>query len=789
MSVWRERLIRLGAACWGLAVAIGLRAFWSRPAPAGQLPGLMTSLGLDAAAAPRFVLGLMILPIVVAAVIRPASRRLAAAVSHAWAWIAFLASCMASLWFVLIEPSLSWVMAIPLLALVTTMILRRFDARFDRRDWILIPVAAAIELVLLDLTSQPVHHAAVLAVAIVMVLRLIVTRLQRTMIAPALCFALAPLAMLFQTHFMGLRQRHDPWPPLVIALITPLIFAAIRWDAARMERALSLLVRWIIYPLAILAYLSATSTLASEGLPRADLFEDAHHLVPASEMLRGETLYRDIIPAHGLIQDALLDYVALSTGSLTIGHALRFRALVGSLCILAQYAIAVAATGVAEAGLGAAILVVLLGTSAGTVRALPSLFVVACAVLAIRTRQPRAFVFAGTLAVVSILTSLDFGAYATLSLLLALLRYPSIERDRASRARPWILAGAGAVGAGLVALAAMGVAGFAGAFLRASLIEIPSLRTVYALAPFDAPSALQSVHNVPEVLAMLFDKSAYLYLLWIAAALFVATAMTARKPGSNEAGTLPSPHGSEACTERRFQAPPSRLMQEAALIVAFFTMVTAFSYAERHHTYWQFGIPALLAIALYGLTSNRSPLPHAAGALLILVVLVAAQPTTHLAIAASLRRTRGPVDPEWRTLDLPRAHGALFRVRDARAAEIVKHYAESHLRPDETFFDFTNRGGLYFLLDRDCPIRQIEVAFYEPPERQNDVIARIESNARIRFALVPAANHSTYVDGVPNETRAPLVWTYLQQHFTPDYEEDGVVFWRRNEAQPPVRLR
>jgi len=200
-------------------------------------------------------------------------------------------------------------------------------------------------------------------------------------------------------------------------------------------------------------------------------------------------------------------------------------------------------------------------------------------------------------------------------------------------------------------------------------------------------------------------------------------------------------------------------------------------------------IAALLAITLYALTCGRSRMAHATAGLLIVILLVTAQPTTHLAIAASLRRTHGPLDPDWRTLDLPRAHGALFHARDARVAEIVQQYAASHLQPGETFFDFTNRGGLYFLLDRDCPIRQIEVAFYEPEERQRDVIARLERNRAIRFALIPPQNDSTYVDGVPNATRAPLVWAWLQQHFSPDHEEDGVVFWRRNDAQPPALLR
>ena len=815
MNRQRERLVRLGVTFWGLAIAIALLPWWSRPAPVGQLPGLMTSLGLDASAAPRFVLGLMLLPVLVAAMMRPVSRRLAAADVRAWSWIAFSSSTVGALWFVMIEPSLAWALAIPVAMLALAMTLRHFDARFDRHDWILLPVTAAVELALLDLTAQPVHHAAVIAAAIVLAVRLAVAALQRTKIPPGLCFSLAPMALLFQTHFSAHQQRHAPWPPLLVAVATPLLIAALRWDAMRMRRALSFLVSWIVYPLAILAYISATSSLAAEGMPRADLFEDAHHLVPASEMLRGETLYRDIIPAHGLIQDGLLDFVSLSTGDPSIGRALKVRALVGSACIVAQYALAAAATGAAEGGLGAAVLVVLLGTTAGTVRAMPALFALALIALAVRQRRPRVLFFAGLLVILSILTSLDFGGYAALSLVLALLRSGVWGGDvgRHVRAQAWRHAAAGVATALGVALLAMAMGGFAGDFLRATLFEIPTLRTVYALPPFDAPAALQAVHNVPEVLAMLFDKTAYLYLAWVGAALFVALMLTSsrRRPDSEvrapfveaiPAGSTRQQQGHTGVaqtllsvlpsngpgTDRSVRATPVGLT-EAALIVAFFTMVSAFSYAERHHTYWQFGIPALLAIALFSLISIRTRLAGAAATLLIVILLVTAQPTTHLAIAASLRRTHGPLDPGWRTLDLPRAHGAFFRDRDAQVVEIVQRYVASHLQRGETFFDFTNRGGLYFLLDRDCPIRQIEVAFYEPVERQHDVINRIQNNPRIRFALVPPANDYTYVDGVPNATRAPLVWEYLQQHFTLDHEEEGVVFWRRNPSQPTALLR
>ena len=114
--------------------------------------------------------------------------------------------------------------------------------------------------------------------------------------------------------------------------------------------------------------------------------------------------------------------------------------------------------------------------------------------------------------------------------------------------------------------------------------------------------------------------------------------------------------------------------------------------------------------------------------------------------------------------------------------ESARKYVSLALAADETFFDFTNRGILYFLLRRDCPVREYEVAFYETEAGQREIIRRLEANPKIRAALVPTHPKSPYaVDGIPNADRAPLVWQYLQEHFSPDFEEGDVTFWRRKQ--------
>ena len=71
------------------------------------------------------------------------------------------------------------------------------------------------------------------------------------------------------------------------------------------------------------------------------------------------------------------------------------------------------------------------------------------------------------------------------------------------------------------------------------------------------------------------------------------------------------------------------------------------------------------------------------------------------------------------------------------------------------------------------------MAFYETEALQREVIARLEANPRVRFAIVSTAVDAASVDGVANSTRAPLVWEYIQQRFALDHEEGGLAFWYR----------
>jgi hypothetical protein len=723
----RATLVRLSAALWGLAIAISLLPSLTTPATPEQLPGLAKLLGIDAHAPMRFVIALILLPIIFAAAATPLSRAMGSA--RSWSRNALCIAMTSALWIATVHPDVWWTTIPIALFVIAFVALRNVDAHFTRRDVILVPAFLTLLIAFTDLLpSRGLDLYVLAAAALTLVLRLIAR--------DPLRFTFAPLALIAQTPFLSWDQRHLGWPSIAIVVLSVI---ATRFITKR--RALQTLIAFVIYPLAAYSYTTATSLSAAEGKPRANVFEDAHGLLPASQMLRGERPYRDVIPGHGLLEDGLLDYLAVRSRDATYGHALKTRATIGALNSVAIYALATAATGSPEAGFIAFLFGAITGSSPPTTRTIPALFALALIVAAVRRRKPRLLFGAGLLAVVAGITSLDFAAYTFVTLVVAMIRF----RPR----MPALRAAASGIAVGVTILAiALASFGTLGAFIRTTFIEIPSLGPAYAMNPFTAPAAFKSLRYFPEVIAAFFDRGAYLYLVWLGALLLVAMTIAAR----------------------------ARRRIEPLVLIALWITLCAISYAERHHLHFQFAVAPLLIVTTFMLFRARQ---RVAAIALTATLFVIAQPTTHVAVLSMLRHAHGPLDERLVEVGLPRARGAYFTKHDAAAIDSVKRYADSSLAPNETFFDFTNRGLLYFLLDRDSPIRQIEVPQYETDALQHDVIARIETNPRVRVAIVPAIPGASSVDGVPNELRAPLVWQYLQTHFEPAFSEGEVAIWRR----------
>lgn len=727
-------LLAAAFSLWGFAIGVSLLPWWQRPAPPGQLPGFATAHGFDAHGPFLWIAGLMLLPLALPFVLRPVIRRLGE--GQPWArWVAVTAP-LVTLWLVSLSRNAALAIFPCALAIGAAVALRMRAMRFERSDTVLLPVVLTTVSALIDVAPNlPLQWVVAGASLLVLALRMAVCAIPSP-VPPALAFVIAPLGLVLQTGFFARDQRYFGWHALAVVVVTPVLLRLL----ARHRRPLRAILVFAVYPIALYAYSNALSIGTAEGKPRVSFFEDGHALLPASEYLGGELPYRDTMPAHGLIEDGLFDYLAFQTGRVDIGTAAKARATVGGLTLVALYAVGFAATGSAEAGFLAAMLGILMGTFSLQIRSIPPLATLALAAAAVRRRRHRLLRTAGAMSVLCGLTRLDAGLYTFVVLVVAALRFP--ERVRALRA---VAAG---IAIALVPLAAgLALVGILDDFVRTTFVETMEIGPAYTLDFFEAPVPLSGRAMFPEGLAALLQPASFPYIFWPVTAIAAGVLLTR----------------------------PRRRRYEPLLLLALWVVLTAVSYAERHHLYFRVVMPVLIVAGIVELARRRSVLAPAA----IVAAIALASPTTHLGVMSWMRRARGPVEAGWRELREPaRARGALFRDEDARIVESVRRYVSMSLAPEETYLDFANLGILHFLTARDNPIRDYEVAFYEPEADQREVIRRLETDPRIRAVLVMTSPRFD-VDGIPNAVRAPLVWDYIQRNFHPDFTEGEVSFWRR----------
>jgi hypothetical protein len=692
------------------------------------LPGAATALNFDAHGSFRWIAGLMLLPILVPLVLRPVSRWLAN--GRTWAMFSVLASTLLTLWIVTSYRIVVFALLPHIVVVALCVLLRNRDMRFTRSDAVLLPAFLATWLGVMDVGHMTVNGALLLAAFIVFIVRLFVA-LVPSPLPPALSFVVAPLGLVLQTGFFARDERYFGWHALALVVVTPFL---LRIFVRRRELALRKALLIVIYPLALYAYTNAMSLATAEGKPRVNLFEDGHSLLPVSEYLRGEAPYRDILPAHGLIEDGGFDWLAMKATGVTLGTRLKARLTIGGFSIMAFYTLAFFVTGSAEAALLAALLAILTGSVTAELRPLVTLGTLALLAAAVRMRRRWLWVASGVAVVFCCATSLDYGVITLVTLIVVAIRN-----------RTWKDSLAGVTGAGAAFFLALTVFGVLGDFFRGTFLDTSAAATAYTLEIFTPPEAMRAF---PDVLVSLLDRNVFYFLLWCAIAIFLGVARS-RRPGRR-------PH-------------------EAIVAIAVWTVGSAVSYAERHHLRFAMLAAIVIVYVIVLLLRRRSVLAFPA----IAAAISFAAPTTHLAVVGWMRGSRGPIEPGWAELTtLPRARGALLHERDIALVESMRKYLDVTLRPDETFFDFSNHGIVYFLLRRDCPIREYEVAFYETDDAQREVIRRLQSNPKIRAAFVPTAGRFM-VDGIPNSVRAPLVWSYLQANFEPDFEEGEAVLWRR----------
>ncbi len=725
-------MLALSFALWGLAIAIAMSAVLRRPAPPGQPISVATIENIDARGSMRWMLCLLLLPILVPAVLRPLTRWLAE--GQAWARNVAMAAPIVTLWLIVVHQSVWWSILPCALVLIACALLRTRALHFTRRDFVLVPAFLATAIALIDITSKlTAYEHAVIAAMLVLALRIVVAFIPSPL-PPAFAFVATPLALVLQTGFFARDQRYFGWHSLAIVIVTPFVLRVF----LRRERLALRLLTLVAFPLALYAYANATSAATAFGKPRVNYFEDGHPLVPASEYLRGELPYRDILPGHGLIEDGLFDYAVFNTGDVNAGRPLKARDVLGHLNAIALYALAFAMTGSAEAAFLTVLLSLMTGTFTPTIRTLVPVTALACMAAGLRTRRPRWFLWAALITVLAGAMSLDYAFYTFGALVLAML-LAGIRRT----IRPVAIG----LAAGVIPLFAILAAfGILDDFIRGTFLEIPAASAAYRLGFFRAPAAMQEHASFPEVFMVLLRPEVYQNLIWLLIVVTLGAALTRRWPRS----------------------------VQPLLVLAAWVALAGISFAYRFNHY--FGMIAIVAVAglIFRLVRRRSAFAIVA----IIAMVILAQPTTHVAFLGILRGYRGTPPPDWVEIrDIPRARGALWNARDAAAIGGVKKYLSLTLQPDETFFNFTDTAILHFVMNRDWPIREYEIAYLESEEKQREVIRILDANQKVRAVLMREGDWS--IDWIPNARRAPLLHQYLLDHFEPDFQEGHVTFWRR----------
>jgi hypothetical protein len=561
---------------------------------------------------------------------------------------------------------------------------------------------------------------------------------------------LALASLVFPVAFWGRRPEGACLATGIVALLLPLAGAARPLRAERSATVLRKVAVFVFLP----GVFSALAAAACFRLPPiGNIFEDGHGLLPASEYMRGELPYRDIVPGHGLISDGLLQEIQLRIFGDDYRGIARGSKAVGAFFFPLIYAMGFAATGSATVGFWGLFLSFLFFPQFWFFRAMASFGVLALCTRAARKKSQGAWLAAGVALPVALLASVDFAFYSGVATVAALF----VSRGNRKVSARSLLVGA-ALSAIVFALL-FGALGFLGPFLHTTVVFLPTLLPVYAQGVGPLPSALAQGAQVPDVLASLVEREAFYYVV-LGFAFMAGASLLVRAPRVGSRGRALFP------------------------FVIWFGVGTLSVIERQHVGYPSFVLPVVVLMAARWIRGWRpwNSLRGALSAGIILLAVVVCRPVALLAsVLDALSRVRLP-ERAVVFQEPPRARGAIFPDLHAATISATAEFLRSgFLGTHETWLDFANAPLLYYLFERDCPIRYCEVLFYEAVAAQQEVIQALEKNRRVKAVLMHTPILAEDIDGIPNSVRAPLVEAYIERHFHPVFFRNGVEYWLRNE--------
>ena len=581
-------------------------------------------------------------------------------------------------------------------------------------------------------------------------------------VSAAIFLALAVLAVDRTGHSRGLSSRLRRLASLAPLSVCFSALALVFWRRSPMFLAAALLSFTVpfalkrapfirhAFKLAVLVFLlSCGATIYYQPFAPIDLYEDGHRLTYAQSYLRGGRPYLETSPIHGWGYDGGVDGLAFR---LTGASLETFRIRSGLTAAL-TLACAAAACFAAFGSVGWSIVAFLLTLSFCPFVSERQLLVfgsLSLLALGARTGKKYAWILAGILTGWEIFFSLDLGLILLLGGALGVALRPLLESGwrRAAEGLVQALGFLLGVAAGaLPFLLRLAILGALPEFIRTSFLEIPAVTSdTWGIPAGSLTNVLWKASTVDALARILSGEAMLAAFLLVVLTLTGSVYLMRAVKGNFDS--------SDGVTWLFFA-------------VACIALRGVLGRADAGHLAL-YGLFAAVPIAWLLQRALRTGTWSLALSLaLTLLVLVRLHPLQTLGIelgavsesARNRARLAGNGVP-----DRPGGHAGLPREQAEELAEL-RTYLQARLSPDETFFDFSNEPGLYFLTGRSMPTRFLAAPFYETIAGQDEVIHALERE-RPPVVILASGTWTDMFDQVPNRRRAPLVAAYLDTHYT-----------------------
>jgi hypothetical protein len=513
--------------------------------------------------------------------------------------------------------------------------------------------------------------------------------------------------------------------------------------------------RWIAPSIVLLVLAVCGWRMYGHRRGQLEFFEDGHMLTNAQTYLSGGRPYVDTYPVHGWGADGGLEAIVFRFAAPTLDV---FWSLHSALAALAVAGLALGCWVLFRRWLwaGAAFLLSLTLCPFLSARQFPAFLTLAALVAAARARRGALWFLAGVLGALTLFYSLDFGVFVLTAAVLAASALGLLERRPREGLTALGLFATGALAGALPFLAILAGEHALAGFVRVSFDQLPrSIEDIWGL-PAGSTTTLLRDGSARDGLAALLSRNPARPLRWLTPVLLLGLSVTVLL---------------FRAASRRLDAVDRGAIAATAVAVVSARGILGRADAGHLALYGVLaGIPATWLIYRAGHALHYRPAIAALGVALSVLLLVRFDPrwmlkTWWLGVRGPDNVSASAPAPDagcWRTP--VRGGRALVPCAEADELDAFRRHLDAHLRPDETFFDFSNQAALYFYADRPNPIRFVAAPFYEPEAFQHEVIAALERE-RPPMVVLPHGEWTDTFDGIANALRTPLVADYVYANY------------------------